>query len=157
MIQEGKKTVLRLQAGDGGKLAAAAEQDAGDDDDEDDDEEFEHVSKLQQRIDRYESILNENERTLELGVKNAKHQEQNVEQQASRVSGSFSGADKTLQSVADGKLALHHPPNVKEAHMVPTLVTLFLMANKPGVLEKFLYDNAWRVLFEKRFGAAPGV
>jgi predicted TIM-barrel fold metal-dependent hydrolase len=28
---------------------------------------------------------------------------------------------------------------------------------KPGVLEKFLYDNAWRVLFEKRFGAASGV
>jgi predicted TIM-barrel fold metal-dependent hydrolase len=23
---------------------------------------------------------------------------------------------------------------------------------KPGVLEKFLYDNAWKVLFEKRFG-----
>ena len=25
---------------------------------------------------------------------------------------------------------------------------------KPGVLEKFLYDNAWKVLFEKRFGPA---
>jgi predicted TIM-barrel fold metal-dependent hydrolase len=33
---------------------------------------------------------------------------------------------------------------VNEAREMTTL--------KPGVLEKFLYDNAWKVLFEKRFG-----
>ena len=133
------KVTLRLQLADGGQLAAADEGD--DDDDDDDDAEFEQVSKLQQRIDRYESILYEHERTLEVGAKSAKTQEQTVEGEAQRVAGAFQGASKTLRTVVDGKADLAYPADVKAAHMVPTLVALFLMT-KLDLLEKMEKEKA---------------